>query len=146
MNADTSLLPAPVRLPVWRHAGFWMASLLALMMLLNAARTFIDPAAFSAYMGLPADDATALAWVKVYGIRALFIGLLAAWLLARRDAGTLQVLSLLALVMPLGDAWLVYAAGGGTVWRHLLTATVLLIAAVTLGAWRRADAAKRTPQ
>jgi hypothetical protein len=126
----------------YRFAGFWLAAAMALLMLVNFARTMTDPAGFSAYMGLPVQDAANLAWVQVYGLRALFIGLLVLFFLLRRDPASLKGLALLALVMALGDALLVLRAGGGTVARHLATAGVLVLAGWALHRWEAALAAR----
>ncbi len=124
-----------------RTAGFWLALAIAALQGLNAVRALIDPQGFATYMGLPVDEPSALAWVQVYGLRAGFIALLTAVLLARGDFAALRWMALAALVMPLGDAWLAASAGAGAaiVGRHLAIAVVLLVASHFLGRAARAQ-------
>lgn len=114
-----------------RTAGFWLASLIATLQGVNAVRTALDPKGFATYMGLPVGQPSALGWVQVYGLRAGFIALLTAILLARRDFAALQWMALAALLMPLGDAWLALDAGAAMqiIARHLAIALFLLFAA-----------------
>lgn len=126
-----------------RTAGFWLAVAIAALQGVNAVRTVIDPQGFATYMGLPVDLPAALRWVQVYGLRAGFIALLAAVLLARSDFAALRWMALAALLMPLGDAWLTASAGAGVpiVGRHLAIALFLLVAAHFLGRAAQARAA-----
>lgn len=126
-----------------RTAGFWLATAIAALQGINAVRTVRDPQGFSTYMGLPADHPSALGWVQVYGLRAAFIAVLTAVLLARSDFAALRWMALAGLVMPLGDAWLTASAGAGTsiVGRHLAIALFLLVASHFLGRAARAKAA-----
>jgi hypothetical protein len=119
----------------YTQPGFWLAALAGLLMYVNAVRTLIDPVDFSKYMGLPVEDAAGRAWVQVYGLRALFIGLLVTYFLVRLDAGSLQWLTAFAVSMALGDAALVRRAGGTTTPRHLVIAAVLVAATVALHRW-----------
>lgn len=126
-----------------RTVGFWLAVAIAALQGINAARTLIDPQGFATYLGLPVDQPSALGWVQVYGLRAGFIALLTAVLLARGDFAALRWMALAGLVMPLGDAWLTASAGAGpsTVGRHLAIAVFLLVASHSLG---RAAQARRS--
>lgn len=127
-----------------RTTGFWLAAAIAGLQGINVVRTAHDPAGFSAYMGLPVDHASALGWVQVYGLRAGFIAVLTAALLARGDFAALRWMALAALLMPLGDAWLAIGAGAGLpiVARHLAIAVFLIIAALFLGRAARAQEAR----
>lgn len=129
------------RFPLLRAPGVWLATLIVGLMALNAWRAIADPVAFSIYLGLPATTPD-IGFVHVYALRAAFLGVFAAVLLARRDFRTLSLFALVAVLMPLGDAWLVYAAHGfgPIVARHLAIAVYLV---VTWAALRRlADRAK----
>jgi Domain of unknown function (DUF4267) len=143
-NSSTQAAAGPLRAaPAYRFAGFWLAALMALLMFVNFGRSWLDPAAFAQYMGLPLEAAgagstAAAAWVKVYGLRALFIGLVVSFLLWRHDAATLRVVALLALVMSLGDAWLAHGAGSSAWLRHGIISGVLVLAALALQRWHRA--------
>ncbi|MGV2482116.1 UNVERIFIED_CONTAM: DUF4267 domain-containing protein, partial [Salmonella enterica subsp. enterica serovar Weltevreden] len=70
--------------------------------------------------------------VHVYGLRALFIGLLVGTLLLLRERGVLWIVAAVAIVMPLGDAWLTSQAGAPslTVGRHLAIAIFLGVTAM----------------
>ncbi|RKS89264.1 DUF4267 domain-containing protein [Sphingosinicella microcystinivorans] len=128
-----------------RTAGFWLAAAIAALQGLNAVRTVLDPQGFATYMGLPVDQLSALGWVQVYGLRAGFIAVLTAVLLARSDFAALRWMALAALLMPLGDAYLAFSAGAGApiVGRHLAIAVFLLVAALFLG--RAAKAREMQP-
>ena len=112
-----------------RTTGFWLAAAVAVLQGVNAIRTVLDPTGFATYMGLPADQPSALSWVQVYGLRAGFIALLTAVLLARSEFAALRWMALAALLMPIGDAWLAADAGAGLpiVGRHLGIALFLLV-------------------
>lgn len=124
----------------WRSTGVVMAGLGALLMLVNAARAFLNPAAFATYLGLPLMSASDAGLVQVYGLRALFIGMLIVTLLALRQRTALWVVALTAVVMPVGDAIMTAVAGapGTIVGRHLAIAVFLLVAGYLL----RRDAAR----
>lgn len=118
----------------WRSVGPWMAAAGAALMFVNAARAFADPTAFAAYLGLPLAAAADVGLVHVYSLRALFIGLLVAGLLATRQRSALVLLAGAAVVMPVGDALLTASAGAptSTIVRHLLIAAFLLATALVL--------------
>ncbi len=132
--------PAP-----WRQAGFWMAVLIAALMYLNAVRTVINPVGFANTMGLVLQAGADVSWVRVYGLRALLIGLIVTYLLVRQDPGTLSWLALFGAVVALGDAWLVSNVAGATVPRHLSIAVFLVLAALALRRWQRKLAAPAVP-
>lgn len=118
----------------WRSAGVLMAGAGALLMLVNAARAFANPTSFSAYLGLPLVDGADAGLVHVYGLRALFIGLLVAVLLMLRQRTALWIVAAVAVVMPVGDAMLTWSAGAptATVGRHIGIAVFLLATALLL--------------
>ena len=107
---------------------------MGIYMLVNTVRAFADPAGFAAYMGLPLTDPANHAFVQVYALRALFLGLCALALLFRRDTRALAVFALVAIVMPVGDALLTasYGAPITTIARHAATAIVLAVTAFLL--------------
>jgi hypothetical protein len=123
----------------WRTLGVAMASAGGLLMLVNAARAFADPGGFATYLGLPLVDAADAGLIRIYGLRALFIGLLVGGLLLARQRTALWMVAAIAVVMPAGDAWLTQQAGapGLIVGRHLAIAVYL---AVTAWVLRRAMA------
>ena len=126
--------------PFYTQTGFWLAVLAGLLMYVNAIRTLVDPVGFSHYMGLPIASPTDIAWVRVYGLRALFIGLMITYFLIRLDAGSLQWLAGFAVSMALGDALLVRNAGGKAVPRHVTIAAVLVAATIAIHHWSLASA------
>jgi hypothetical protein len=111
-----------------------MAAAGAALMFVNAARAFADAAGFAAYLGLPLADPTDAGIVHVYALRALFIGILIAALLAFRLRRALAVVAFAAIVMPIGDALLTTRAGASTatVARHVGIAIFLLAAGTLL--------------
>lgn len=118
----------------WTSPGTWIAAAGGVLMLVNTVRALTAPAPFATYLGLPLADARDAGLVKVYGLRALFIALVLAILLIRRDAITLGLVSIAATVMPIGDALLTRAAGAprGTVVRHIVIAIALALAGALL--------------
>jgi len=119
----------------YTQPGFWLAAMAAILMYVNAVRTLLNPVGFSKYMGLPIDNDAGKAWVRVYGLRALFIGLLVTYFLVRLDAGSLQWLTAFSVSMALGDALLVRRAGGTATRRHLIIGAILIAATVALHRW-----------
>jgi hypothetical protein len=113
--------------------GLVMSGVMAAFMALNAVRAAAAPANFARYMGLPLDTAPA-GFVHVYAARTVFLALLPAVLLLRRDAHALSVVAGCAVVIPVGDAWLTWRAGASaaTVSRHVVIAFFLVIATLLL--------------
>lgn len=113
-----------------RTIGYWLALVMAVLQGVNAARTALNPQGFASYMGLPVEHLESFTWVQVYGLRAGFIAILTAILLARADFAALRWTALAALIMPLGDAWLVSEVGAPMpiIARHLATAAFLVVA------------------
>jgi hypothetical protein len=132
-----------MKTPIYKHPGFWLAVAMAVLQLTNFFRTMVDPAGFAVYMGLPIKDIADIAWVQVYGFRALFIGLLVSFFLFKVDPRSLKWIAALAIVMAAGDAWLVSHTGGTTTGRHLSTAGVLVIAIFALHRWDLAMASSK---
>ncbi len=118
----------------WRSVGAWLVVPMVGLMLINFGRTLADPVGFAVYLGLPLLNVADFRWVQVYGLRALFIGLFAAYLLWRRQTMALKWFAWLAMIMAVGDAWLVWQAGGAQaiIVRHCLTALYLLVAGTVL--------------
>jgi len=118
----------------WGRPGVWVAAVGAAFMLLNAVRAWFAPIAFARYFGTPLVDQRDQAFVRVYGLRALFIALALTALLVRRDPIALGWIALASVVMPAGDAVLAFRAGArrSTVVRHLVIGAVLLGAAISL--------------
>jgi hypothetical protein len=118
----------------WRSIGFWMALPMIGLMALNAGRAFLSPVDFAQYMGLPLSDPANVGFVHIYGLRAFFLGLFALILILRRDFGALHWYALAAIVMALGDAYLMWRAGGGAsiIGRHLAIGLCLAAIAAAL--------------
>jgi predicted small integral membrane protein len=123
--------------------GVALAAGMAVYMMYNAIQAWTDPQAFAMRLGLSAAAAEAEDWVRIYALRAAFIALLLAGLTLARLWRALFLLSVAALVMPLGDAWLTYSAGApaGTFGRHLAVAAVVALSAILLN---QADQTGRT--
>lgn len=120
-----------------RQPGFWLVLLLAAVQLMNALRAVLDPNAFAGYLGLPLSDPTDQGWVAIYALRTFFIGSFALYLLLNRQIRSLSALALLALVMPIGDLWLVHQAHASTATlaRHAVIGSVLLVTFYFLRRW-----------
>ena len=91
-------------------------------------------AAATTDIGLPLTDAADHAFVQVYALRALFLGLCALALLLRGDTRALAVFAAAAIVMPVGDALLTASnhAPPLTVARHAATAVFPAVTAALL--------------
>jgi hypothetical protein len=126
----------------WLSLGAWLGVALAALMIVNTVRAFVEPASFAAYMGLPLGDANNAGFVEIYGLRAAFLGLFALVLLWRADMFALGAFAAVAVVMPLGDAYLAAHAGAplAVVGRHLVSALVLLVMAYVTRRWAFANA------
>lgn len=113
-----------------RTLGFWLAVAMSAQQAVNAVRTFVDPEGFANYMGVPITAAEQAAWVQIYGLRAAFVAIMTAVLLARKDLRALRWVALAAIVMPLGDASIASNAGApaSIIGRHLAIAALLLVA------------------
>jgi hypothetical protein len=118
----------------WSKPGVWIATAGGLLMALNAVRSLTKPVPFATYLGLPLAHDDDAGMVRVYGLRALFIGLAVAALLAMRDVSALAALMFAAVVMPVGDAVLTAKAKAprATIIRHAVIAIVLLVAGILL--------------
>jgi hypothetical protein len=125
----------------WRAAGIAMTGLIAAIMLVNFARTLIDPVSFANAMGLPVGDPRDVAFVRVYGLRAAFLGVFALLLLMQRRYDVLAWFAIVAVIMPIGDLWLTLAAGASpsTLARHAATAIYLVVLFIV---WRKAQASR----
>lgn len=123
--------------PMYRYAGFWLALLLIAAQLINALRSAIDPLGFAGYLGMSLNDSADQGWVAIYGLRALFLGAFALYLLLSRQIRALSALALIALFLPLGDLWLVHQAQAPatTLARHALIGLILLAAWYFLRRW-----------
>ena len=121
-------------LSVYSSSGFWLAGLMALSQLVNGVRALVNPLGFAEYMGLPLIHAEDVGFVQVYGFRALFVGVLVGMFLVRKDLRSLLWVAIAALVMPLGDIWLVTSADAeaAIVARHVLIALVVAATALLL--------------
>jgi len=133
----------PLR-PVWRYIGFWCAMIMAIAQATSAARAFANPAGFADYMGLPLADVGMTSFVTVYALRTSLIAFLAAFLALTRRFGALAAIAAVALLLPLGDAWLAAEAGAAqsVVARHLAIALFLGFTALML----RRDASAGDPR
>lgn len=130
------------RISIYRRPGFWLALLLVAAQLINAVRAQLDPVGFASYLGIPLIDAQDQGWVAIYGLRTLFVGTLALYLLVSRQIRALASLALIALVLPLGDLWLVHQAHAptATLLRHAAIGLILLAAWHALRQWSREEA------
>ncbi|MEM7780937.1 MAG: DUF4267 domain-containing protein [Pseudomonadota bacterium] len=100
----------------------------------SAARAFADPQAFSVYMGLPIDGPNDAGFVTVYALRTTLIAALAFFLALTGRLGALAVIAFVALLLPIGDAWLSAQAGApqSVVYRHIAIAVFLAFTAFML--------------
>jgi len=145
MASTTSVSPhAALRaLSPWRAAGLWMSGLLIAYLLFNVVRAIANPVGFAASFGTPLANPGDDAFVLVYAIRTLFIALFGLALLVRRNYATLALFLLIATVMPIGDALLVWQRGGepATIVRHVVITGIVLLTWFLTNRWVRRTAA-----
>ena len=117
-----------------RTVGFWLAAMMGLFQAINAVRAFLDPNGFAAYMGLPLAAEADVGFVLVYGLRTAFIAGLIGVLLSLKRLDALAWIALVALIMPIGDAWLAAqeSAPLATILRHIVVALYVFMAFVFL--------------
>jgi hypothetical protein len=113
--------------------GLALAFIMGAFQILNAGRAGLQPLSFADYMGLPVTSSDP-GFVYVYGLRSLFIGGIVLWLVMTSKLRTLAVMASLAIILPLGDAFLTYQAGASAsiVTRHLFIAVYLVVCAIIL--------------
>ncbi len=122
---------------MWRSPGIWMATFIVVYITFNALRATINPVHFAAAYGTPLAGPEHDAFVLVYAIRALFLGLFGFSLLVTRRFRALALFSLVAVVMPVGDAVLVASRGGAgaIVVRHVVIAIFLFLTWLLIERW-----------
>lgn len=146
MSATTpvSAHPAQSAASPWRSVGLWMSALLIAYLFFNVLRATAYPAAFAVSFGVPLENPGDDAFVLVYAIRTLFLGLFGLALLVRRSYAALALFLLVATVMPIGDALLVWQRGGepATIARHVAITGIVLLTWFLTSRWvRQASAA-----
>ncbi|MDX2077503.1 MAG: DUF4267 domain-containing protein [bacterium] len=121
----------------WRSIGVWMAIILIVYQLFNFIRALLNPIEFASSFGVSLDADSNNAYIIVYAIRTLFIGLFGLALVVNRKWDILTLYALIAVVIPLGDALIVALNGGasGTIVRHVLTALFVLATWFMLQRW-----------
>lgn len=129
--------PASAHPPAHRTAGFWMAAIVAVFLVVNTVRSFIAPETFAGYFGAPLGSAGDTAWVIVYALRTGLIAAIILLLLATRQLRLLAWVSLFGAVLPVGDFILAQSAGAAmsTLIRHGAIGAFLLITAWRLFAY-----------
>lgn len=141
----TSTRTAQPTLSPWRSVGLWMSALLITYLFFNVLRATAGPANFAETFGVPLANPGDDAFVLVYAIRTLFLGLFGLALLVRRSYAALALFLLVATVMPIGDALLVWQRGGepATIARHIVITGIVLLTWFLTSRWvRRASAAR----
>lgn len=130
---------APSSLSPWRSVGLWMSALLVAYLLWNAVRATLSPTDFAATFGIPLENPGDDAFVLVYAIRTLFLGLFGLALFLRRSYAILALFLLIATVIPIGDALLVWQRGGeaAIITRHIVITGVVLLTWFLTSRWVR---------
>ncbi len=105
-----------------------MVGLMAILQAVYGVYAYLDPAAFSELRGTHLFSAGDSDWVGIYASRTLFVALIIALLLIRKEFNLLMWAALFGTVMPITDAWLAHLAGAesAVVYKHLATIVYLL--------------------
>jgi hypothetical protein len=124
----------------WRTAAVWLAAGASAAILLLGLRAFLDPVSASAGFGLPMHTESETAFVRIYGARNAFLGVVSLRLLWLRMTRPVALLFTLATVLPLVDAWVIVSTigVGAELVRH---GVILLVLVVTSTSLRRLDSA-----
>lgn len=120
-------LPATTRSPA-RLIGMGMTLLLILFMGFAFVQALLNPTSLAQSFGWTAADGTS-AYVQLYAIRALFLGVYALVLLVRRDLVALATFLFIAVLIPIGDTVLTVVKSGPLVAIIANFVTVLFVLA-----------------
>jgi len=109
--------------------GFTLVLMMVLLQGFYAIYAYVDPQAFSVARGTELFVHEDSDWIRIYGSRTMFVGLIIGFLLFIREYKILVWASLFGTVMPITDALLAYQAGAESivVYRHLATVAYLLV-------------------
>jgi hypothetical protein len=126
----------------WRSVGVWFAVAMVLYTFSNVARAGLDPRGFADFFYAQSLSADNTAFVWVYAVRTLFLAVFGGVLILQKKITALATFTLVAILMPLGDAALAAASGApiGRVIAHLLIAALLLVTWILLRRWTRGAA------
>lgn len=124
----------------WGTAAVWLAAVASAAILLLGLRAFVDPVSASAAFGLPMHTGSETTFVRIYGARNAFLGVVSLRLLWLRMTRPVALLFTLATALPLLDAWVIVSrvGVGAELVRH---AVILLVLVVTSTSLRRLDSA-----
>jgi Domain of unknown function (DUF4267) len=124
----------------WGTAAVWLAAVASAAILLLGLRAFVDPVSASAAFGLPMHTGSETTFVRIYGARNAFLGVVSLRLLWLRMTRPVALLFTVATVLPLLDAWVIVSriGVGAELVRH---AVILLVLVVTSTSLRRLDSA-----
>lgn len=124
-----------------RRAATWLAAAAGVAILALGLRAFLDPVAASTAFGLPMHTDTETTFVRIYGARNAFLGVVALSFIGLGMGRPLAVLFTLATVLPLLDAAVIVSriGLGHELVRHGAILCVLLVASVAL--WRANESA-----
>lgn len=125
-----------------RAAGFWLVLAMALLQMFYSIYAFTSPVEFASYRGSHLTPGGDTEWIRIYASRTLFVAMMLGLLLLRQEVSVLRWISLLGIVMPLGDAALAYqgAASTSIISRHLATVVYLLVTFAVLSHWLKRNA------
>ena len=123
----------------WRSAGLWITGILLVYMIFSSVQAANNPESFAASFGLPLGNEGGGAFVQVYAIRAFFLGVLGLTFLVRKKYASLATVILVAIIMPIGDFFLVAQHGADItiIARHGAIACILLLTWYLLQRWLR---------
>ncbi len=118
----------------WRTAAVWLAAVASAAILLLGLRAFLDPVSASAGFGLPMHTESETTFVRIYGGRNVFLGVVSLRLLWLRMTRSVALLFTLATVLPLLDAWVIVSriGVGAELVRHAVILLVLVVTSTSL--------------
>ena len=120
--------------PYRRTVAVWLAAIASVAILVLGIRAFLDPVSASAGFGLPMHTQSETTFVRVYGARNAFLGVVALRLLWLRMTKPVALLFTLATMLPLLDAWVIVSRVGvsGELVRHAIILLVLVVTSTSL--------------
>lgn len=122
-----------------QKVGILLVFLMVLLQFAYACFAYLDPAAFATVRGTELFESRDIDWVRIYASRTMFVSLIIAYLLYRRQFNILAAASLLGLVMPVTDTLLAIQASAptGVIAKHVATSAFLLATFLVLRAAQR---------
>jgi hypothetical protein len=135
MNRTTSLSSSAEGSTLKRNSPlFWCTLLIPVAIIGIGIHFILDPVGASTAYGIPIHDSAAFPFMWIKGIRDIFSGLVVLTFLFRGDRRTVAILFALAILIPVGDGFVILSRLGFAppIFIHWGTALYMMIVAAFL--------------